>query len=74
MKVYIQYLYYSYITNESGERINIKDFEEKYQKSIFDEYDIKTLIKNNDLVKKKNQLYIHPDKLYIMNEILIKLI
>ena len=54
--------------------IDIKEFEEKYQKSIFDEYDIKTLIKNNDLVKKKNHIYIHPDKLYIMNEILIKLI
>ena len=54
--------------------ISLKEFEEKYQKSIFDAYDLKSLIKNNDLVKKKNHIYIHPDKLYIMNEILIKII
>ena len=55
--------------------INIKLFKEKYDQDIFEIYPvIKDLIKNKDIIKKKNNIFINPDRLYIMNEILIKII
>lgn len=54
--------------------INIKVFKEKYGKDIEEVYDLKTLYKNKDLIKKKGYIYINPLKIYIMNEILIKII
>ena len=55
--------------------INIKLFKEKFNEDIFEVYPkIKDLIKEKDLIKKKDNIFINPDKLYIMNEILIKII
>ena len=54
--------------------INVKDFYAKYKVNIFDEYNIEPLIKDKSLIFEKDNIYINPDKLYIMNEILIKLI
>ena len=54
--------------------INIKEFYEKYDVNIQDVYAIKPLIKNKDLIYKEGHLYINPEKLYIMNEILLKII
>ena len=54
--------------------IDIKVFKEKYNTDIFDVYNLKPLIKDKDLILKKNRLYINPERLYIMNEILIKII
>lgn len=54
--------------------INVEHFFDKYDKNIQDEYPVKELIKNGDLIYKNGQLFIHPDKIYVMNEILIKLI
>lgn len=56
------------------EGINKKDFYQKYGKQFEEVFDIKDLLKNKDLIEKKEYIYIHPDKLYIMNEILLKLI
>lgn len=56
------------------EGINKKDFLEKYGIPFEKAFNITPLIKNKDLVEKKEYIYIHPDKLYIMNEILLKLI
>jgi oxygen-independent coproporphyrinogen-3 oxidase len=54
--------------------ININEFQEKYGISIYDAYPIKPLLKNKDLVLENNFLKINPTKIYVMNEILIKLI
>ena len=54
--------------------ININNFNQKYQTDIFKEYNLSTLINNKDLIVKKGNIFINPEKLYIMNEILIKLV
>jgi len=54
--------------------LSIQEFNETYNKILEDTYPIKPLVKNGDLVIKKGNIFINPDKLYIMNEILIKMI
>ena len=54
--------------------INILDFENKFGIDIEDAYPIKQLLKNKDLIKKGEYIFIAPDKLYVMNEILMKMI
>ena len=54
--------------------INKKDFQKKYNISIHEAFDLKKLIKNKDLIEKKEYIYINPDKLYVMNEILARII
>lgn len=54
--------------------INVEEFEKIYQVKIDSVYPIKPLLKNGDLITKKGNIFINPDKLYIMNEILIKMI
>lgn len=56
------------------EGININSFYEKYDENIMDLYPIKPLLNSKDLILKNNRLYINPKKIYVMNEILIKLI
>ena len=56
------------------EGVNVDRFFDRYDKNIQDVYPVKELIKSGDLIYKNGQLYIHPDKIYVMNEILIKLI
>lgn len=53
---------------------NAKEFEDIYQVKLEDAYPIKPLLKNGDLCLKKGNIFINPDKLYIMNEILLKMI
>ncbi|MBE6140413.1 MAG: radical SAM family heme chaperone HemW [Firmicutes bacterium] len=54
--------------------INLKEFESKYHISFKNAYKIDKLLKNKDLIEKKGYIYINPDKLYVMNEILLKII
>ncbi len=54
--------------------INIKEFKDKYNEDIESVYNLVPLYKNKDLIKKKGYIYINPSKIYIMNEILIKII
>ena len=54
--------------------INIKEFYDKYHVNIQSKYKIKELLESEDLIYKNGYIYINPDKLYIMNEILLKLI
>lgn len=54
--------------------LNLHDFFYKYEVNIQDVFPIKPLLKNKELIYKNGNIYINPDKLYIMNEILIKLI
>ena len=54
--------------------INIKEFEDIYKIKMENAFPIKPLLKNGDLMIKKGNIFINPDKLYIMNEILLKMI
>ena len=54
--------------------INVNDFYEKYGENIQDIYPIKELMQTNELVYKSGYLFIPTNKIYVMNEILIKLI
>ncbi len=54
--------------------INLQEFKQKYQKELSECYPIAPLMKNKELKIKNGYLFINPDKLYVMNEILIKLI
>ena len=54
--------------------ISLEDFYDKYNINMQEVFPIKPLIKNKDLIYKDGYIYINPDKLYVMNEILLKLI
>lgn len=54
--------------------INIETFNKLYNCNIFECYPIKPLLKNKDLILKKGNISVNKDKLYIMNEILLKLL
>ena len=54
--------------------INTLEFKRKYNEDIESVYNLKPLYKNKDLIKKNNYIYINPIKIYIMNEILLKII
>ncbi|MCI8575033.1 MAG: radical SAM family heme chaperone HemW [Bacilli bacterium] len=56
------------------EGINLAEFEKKYGVSLEETYPVTPLLKKKELMKKKGYIYINPDKLYVMNEILMKLI
>lgn len=56
------------------EGINVETFYNKYEKNIQDVYPVKELIESKDLIYKNGYLFINPKKIYIMNEILLKLI
>ena len=54
--------------------IKLQDFYDKYKINMQDAFPIKPLIKSGDLVYKDGYVMINPKKLYIMNEILLKLV
>ena len=56
------------------EGINVEEFYEKYNVNIQDVFPVKPLLKNKELVYKNGYLFINKDKIYVMNEILLKLI
>ena len=56
------------------EGINVNNFYDKYGKNIQDLYKVQDLIDQKLLIYRHGQLYINPKDIYIMNEILTKLI
>jgi len=54
--------------------VNLKIFKEKYGVDLESVYPIKPLLKNKELIYKNGYIFINPSKLYLMNEILLKLI
>jgi len=54
--------------------INVDDFNHKYNVKLEEVYPVMPLLKNNDLIYKNGYIFINPRKLYLMNEILLKLI
>ncbi len=56
------------------EGISLVEFFNKYEENMQNIFPIKPLIKSGELIFKNGRVYINPKKLYVMNEILIKLI
>ena len=54
--------------------IQKEELEKKYQVKMEDVYPIKPLLKNGDLEEKKGYIFIPKNKIYVMNEILLKMI
>ena len=54
--------------------ISLQEFYNKYKVNMQDVFPIKPLIKNGDLIYKDGYVKINPKKIYIMNEILLKLV
>lgn len=54
--------------------INLQNFFDKYEINIQDAFPIKPLVKNKDLIYENGYIKINPEKIYLMNEILLKLI
>ncbi len=54
--------------------VSLEEFFNKYEENMQNIFPIKPLIKNKDLIYKNGRIYINPKKLYVMNEILLKLI
>lgn len=56
------------------EGIHLGKFFEKYKVNIQEVYDLKEVLKNKELIFKDDHLFVNPVYLYVMNEILIKLL
>lgn len=54
--------------------INLQEFYNKYEVNMQDVFPIKPLIKSKELIYKNGNIFINPEKMYVMNEILLKLI
>jgi len=54
--------------------VNIQEFEDKYEVTLEETFPIKPLLKNKDLILKNGHIFINPKKIYMMNEILLKMI
>ena len=56
------------------EGINLKDFFLKYEKNMQEVFDLHEALKNNELIVEGEYIYINPEYIYVMNEILIKIL
>lgn len=54
--------------------INLKDFFMKYEVNLQEVFNVKELIESKELIYKDGYLFINPEYLYVMNEILIKIL
>ena len=54
--------------------INLQQFFDKFEVNLQDVFPIKPLVKNNDLIYRKGYIFINPERIYTMNEIVIKMI
>ena len=54
--------------------INLKKFFDKYEVNLQEVFDIEEVIKNKELIYRDGYLFVNPDYLYVMNEILIKIL
>lgn len=56
------------------EGINVDEFFNKYNVNIQDAYPVQELINKGELIYKNGYLFVNPNMIYVMNEILVKLI
>ena len=54
--------------------INLQEFYNRYEVNLQEVYNIKELLKNHELIYEDGYIYINPDMIYVMNEILIKIL
>ena len=54
--------------------INVKEFYQKYNVNIQDVFPIKPLLQSKELIYKDDYVFINPKYIYVMNEILVKLV
>ena len=54
--------------------MNLQTFVDKYGVNIQDVFPVKPLLKSKELIYKDGYLFINPNKIYVMNEILLKLV
>lgn len=54
--------------------INLQEFYDKYEVNMQDVFPIKPLVKSKELIYKDGYIYINPKYIYVMNEILLKMI
>lgn len=54
--------------------INLQEFFDKYEVNLQDVFPVKPLVKNKELIYKDGHIFINPKYIYVMNEILLKLI
>lgn len=54
--------------------IYLPDFYKKYGKNIQDIYDLKEVLKEKELLYENDYLFVNPEYIYVMNEILIKIL
>ncbi len=54
--------------------INIREFFDKYNVNIQEVFPVKPLIKSKELIYKNGYIFINPKYIYVMNEILLKMI
>ncbi len=54
--------------------ISLKEFYDKYGVNIQEVYDLKEVLKNKELLYEDDYLFVNPIYVYVMNEILIKLL
>ena len=60
--------------NDDREYLNLTDFKNKFGKKLEEVYNVKPLLKSKELIKKKDYIFINPIYIYVMNEILLKII
>ncbi len=56
------------------EGINLEKFYNKYDINLQEAFNIRNAIKNEELIYDNGYIYINPDYIYVMNEILIKIL
>ncbi len=54
--------------------INLEEFYNKFDINLQEEFDIKSLLKEKNLIYKNGNIFIPKNKLYLMNEILLKIL
>lgn len=54
--------------------INLQEFFDKYEVNLQDVYPVKPLVRSGELIYKDGYIFINPKYIYVMNEILLKLI
>lgn len=54
--------------------LDLKEFYRRYEVNIQDVFDLKEVLKEEELLVEDEHLYVNPEYLYVMNEILIKIL
>ena len=56
------------------EGINLKEFFKKYEINMQEAFDLREVLADDELIVDGEYIYVNPNYIYVMNEILIKII